>query len=293
MFEKIRSAKLRFPPTLSSNAIDVLSKMLVRDPAKRLGCGPEDAEEIKGHPFFELINFEDLLSGRIIPQWRPAVAGSLDTSQFDREFTSMPVVSPDSNMFRGGSRSGGSNSLGSLFAHMDADQVCPCMKSYALRHGMPWRVCSTTNSLHTTYTTNTTTSSPSFLSPLPLNEQLKFPNFTYEAPSNMSDSASAFIEQLRAPPTSGEESGSASDFAFEATPAASAGGAAAGGLSNQFATVDEMGESFRRLLLLLLLLVTGRALRDIVTYPTRVSISLLPKLTPPSLPLSLHNNTDL
>merc|ERR1711988_752593 len=32
MFEKIRSAKLRFPPTLSSCAIDLLSKMLVRDP---------------------------------------------------------------------------------------------------------------------------------------------------------------------------------------------------------------------------------------------------------------------
>lgn len=107
----------------------------------------------------------------------------------------------------------------------------------------------------------------------------------------MSDSASAFIEQLRAPPTSGEESGSASDFAFEATPAASAGGAAAGGLSNQFATVDEMGESFRLLLFLFLLLVTGRALRDIVTYPTRVSISLLPKLTPPSLSPSTTTQT--
>jgi hypothetical protein len=48
---------------------------------------------------------------------------------------------------------------------------------------------------------------------------------------------------------------------------------------------------FRRLLLLLLLLVTGRALRDIVTYPTRVSISLLPKLTPPSLSPSTTTQT--
>ena len=100
-------------------------KMLVRNPKDRLGCGPEDAEEIKGHAFFAAISFDDLLAGRIHPQWRPPVAGSLDTSQFDTEFTSMPLVSPGSSrgagMFAGAGSRG--NSLGSLFAHMDADQV--------------------------------------------------------------------------------------------------------------------------------------------------------------------------
>jgi len=34
--------------------------------------------------------------GEIEPPWDPKVSGSLDTSQFDREFTSMPIFSPGS-----------------------------------------------------------------------------------------------------------------------------------------------------------------------------------------------------
>lgn len=32
---------------------------------------------------------------QVRPPWEPTVMGSLDTSQFDREFTSMPIFSPD------------------------------------------------------------------------------------------------------------------------------------------------------------------------------------------------------
>ena len=36
------------------------------------------------------------MQGRVTPPWSPTVVGSLDTSQFDEEFTSMmPTVSPD------------------------------------------------------------------------------------------------------------------------------------------------------------------------------------------------------
>ena len=34
-------------------------------------------------------------AGGISPPWEPTVYGSLDTSQFDKEFTSMPIFSPD------------------------------------------------------------------------------------------------------------------------------------------------------------------------------------------------------
>ena len=69
---------------------------MVRDPKGRLGSGERDANELKEHPFFSDINFIRLQDGAIPPPWQPTVAGSLDTSQFDQEFTSMlPVVSPD------------------------------------------------------------------------------------------------------------------------------------------------------------------------------------------------------
>jgi hypothetical protein len=34
--------------------------------------------------------------------WEPTVCGSLDTSQFDREFTSMPILSPDASASESG-----------------------------------------------------------------------------------------------------------------------------------------------------------------------------------------------
>ena len=38
------------------------------------------------------MDFESLAAGRIIPPWTPTVVGSIDTSQFDLEFTSMLPV---------------------------------------------------------------------------------------------------------------------------------------------------------------------------------------------------------
>lgn len=96
LFDRIRFGRLEFPAYLSANAVSLLSGLLTRDPLKRLGCGEGDAEEVKKHPFFAFIDWQALLKGRMKPPWRPNVAGSLDTSQFDAEFTSMPIISPQS-----------------------------------------------------------------------------------------------------------------------------------------------------------------------------------------------------
>jgi hypothetical protein len=66
---------------------------LVRDPKLRLGSGEQDADEIKAHPFFHDMNWTELATGKMPPPWVPSVAGSLDTSQFDQEFTSMMPLS--------------------------------------------------------------------------------------------------------------------------------------------------------------------------------------------------------
>nr|CCA26378.1 RPS6 protein kinase putative [Albugo laibachii Nc14] len=97
LFEKIRKGDLSYPKYLSSSAKDLLNRLLERDPTRRLGTGPEDACEIKNHPFFSDIQWDALMAGKIDPPWRPIISGALDTSQFDREFTDMPIVSPDNN----------------------------------------------------------------------------------------------------------------------------------------------------------------------------------------------------
>ena len=44
LFELILMEDVRFPKTISSEAKDFLSKLLIKAPADRLGGGPEDAE---------------------------------------------------------------------------------------------------------------------------------------------------------------------------------------------------------------------------------------------------------
>ena len=70
----------------------MLSRLLVRDPKQRFGSGERDAQEIKEHPFFADVNWVALATGKLTPPWVPTIAGSLDTSQFDDEFTSMMPI---------------------------------------------------------------------------------------------------------------------------------------------------------------------------------------------------------
>ena len=69
MFEKIMKAELNFPPFMSENAKNLLSRLLIRDPKERLGSGERDAIELKEHPFFQEMDWEGLASGRIMPPW--------------------------------------------------------------------------------------------------------------------------------------------------------------------------------------------------------------------------------
>lgn len=95
LFHSILHGKLEFPPYVSDVAKDICAKLLNRDPTKRLGSGPGDAAEVKAHPFFASIDWVALYELRVPIPFVPAVTSSLDTSQFDSEFTSLPILSPD------------------------------------------------------------------------------------------------------------------------------------------------------------------------------------------------------
>ena len=89
--------EVRFPKTISSEAKDLLSGLLVKDPLRRLGGGPEDASAVKSHPFFNSINWSDLEKKRITPPFKPQVVSETDTRYFDTEFTgeSVELTPPD------------------------------------------------------------------------------------------------------------------------------------------------------------------------------------------------------
>lgn len=143
LFEKIRKGDLSFPKYLSPNAKDLLKKLLERDPTRRLGTGPADAGEIKHHPFFTGIKWDALAAGQVPPPWRPTFSSALDTSQFDREFTDMPVVSPD-NHVRGmamttGRRPASGTAYGSSLTGNDPFKGFTYTEESYLQDGLPGR----------------------------------------------------------------------------------------------------------------------------------------------------------
>ncbi|GJE98501.1 Pkinase-domain-containing protein [Phanerochaete sordida] len=86
MYQKILQNPLVFGDDISSQARSILTGLLTRDPAQRLGVN--GAEEIKKHPFFaKNIDFNKLLKKQIQPPFKPSVASPVDVSNFDTVFT--------------------------------------------------------------------------------------------------------------------------------------------------------------------------------------------------------------
>nr|GAT50629.1 protein kinase C1 [Mycena chlorophos] len=95
IFDAILEDDPLYPITMPRDAVSILTKLLNRDPQRRLGAGEEDAEEIKRQPFFKDINWDDVLHKRIPPPYFPTISGSADTSNFDEEFTKeQPTLTP-------------------------------------------------------------------------------------------------------------------------------------------------------------------------------------------------------
>ncbi|RWS28116.1 ribosomal protein S6 kinase-like protein [Leptotrombidium deliense] len=96
------------PNHMSSEVQDFINRLLIKDPKKRLGGGRDDAWELKRHPFFRQINWNDLSKRIIKAPFTPKINGELDVSNFAEEFTSMvptdsPAVVPpsDDKIFKG------------------------------------------------------------------------------------------------------------------------------------------------------------------------------------------------
>ncbi|NXT45943.1 KS6A3 kinase, partial [Pluvianellus socialis] len=105
----ILKAKLGMPQFLSPEAQSLLRMLFKRNPANRLGAGPDGVEEIKRHAFFSKIDWNKLYRREIHPPFKPATGRPEDTFYFDPEFTAKtpkdsPGIPPSANahqLFRG------------------------------------------------------------------------------------------------------------------------------------------------------------------------------------------------
>ncbi|CAH8296049.1 unnamed protein product, partial [Schistosoma turkestanicum] len=86
LFNAISYEEVAYPSNLTTDAVDILSKFLVKSPSRRLGCVQMDGGElaIQRHPFFKEIDWQILEERRVRPPFRPKVRSRIDTSNFDK-----------------------------------------------------------------------------------------------------------------------------------------------------------------------------------------------------------------
>lgn len=86
MYDQILHKPLRLRTNISHSGRDILQGLLQKDRTKRLGSSERDFEDIKLHPFFRTINWQELYNKMIEPPYNPNVKDQLDLKHFDPEF---------------------------------------------------------------------------------------------------------------------------------------------------------------------------------------------------------------
>lgn len=95
IFNAIEHDEVKYPVSLSRQTVLILQALLTKDPQQRLGSSERDAEEIMEHPYFQDVNFDDVLHCRIPAPYIPEISSEHDYSNFDQEFTSeTPRLTP-------------------------------------------------------------------------------------------------------------------------------------------------------------------------------------------------------
>ena len=88
---KIYEQAVKYPDHLYKNAKDLIKKLLIVNPNERLGSGPDGSEDVKKHPFFKGINWDDAFQRKIKPPFIPRLKSDTDLRYFDTMFTDEPI----------------------------------------------------------------------------------------------------------------------------------------------------------------------------------------------------------
>ncbi len=90
--EKILKSKLTLPYFLSSDAKDLLTRLLRKEPKKRLGGSmPKDMHVIKSHRFFRKIDWKALEKRELEPPIKPLITDPELAENFSTDFTDLAV----------------------------------------------------------------------------------------------------------------------------------------------------------------------------------------------------------
>ncbi|BFZ12288.1 hypothetical protein BsWGS_15326 [Bradybaena similaris] len=104
--KRIMKCNPPYPKKFSPEVKDLIQKLLTKDPSKRLGS--RSVEDVRRHPFFKCINWDDLAQKKVPAPFVPKIRHELDLSNFSEEFTKMaatesPAIVPNmgEKLFKG------------------------------------------------------------------------------------------------------------------------------------------------------------------------------------------------
>ena len=85
IYENILRGRVKYPPYLHPDAVDLLSQLITADLTKRLGNLHGGSEDVKNHPWFAEVTWDRLARKDIDAPYVPPVRGGQgDASQYDK-----------------------------------------------------------------------------------------------------------------------------------------------------------------------------------------------------------------
>lgn len=90
MFKNILNHEPDFPEKLSAEAVDLIERLLEKNPEHRLGAGETGVDEVMNHPWFGWINWDSLYNKKLNPPFKPDLMED-GLNYFDEEFTSEDI----------------------------------------------------------------------------------------------------------------------------------------------------------------------------------------------------------
>ena len=109
------------PPYLSPAARDLLTRLLERQPARRLGCGPAGVAEVRAHRWFAGVEWGGLASRRVMPPRAPR--GSDAAKRLSDLAAAEKVKAAEQGGGGGGGKGGGKAGKGEEGEAREADAV--------------------------------------------------------------------------------------------------------------------------------------------------------------------------
>merc|ERR1719491_417131 len=82
IFASVLEGNVDCPKHMDGQAQDIVKKLLVQDPQRRLGCNKSGSRGVQKHQFFKGLDFNALKSRKVSSPHIPLVSGPDDTSMF-------------------------------------------------------------------------------------------------------------------------------------------------------------------------------------------------------------------